>query len=239
MIDPISGVGADRVSGKSSSPSSLSSPQSGPSASGGLASTSDTIDLSTNAQLLAASTATKAAGGTLVAADFAQSSIQMVTFSVIYPGGGGMTTTMSAADFQAALVPNDPNALGGEYGGAGGNYNVKDILLEGLGLKSAPVASPLASSTPSDLDHKSSDSLPPGDTDAMVASALLETMGSASDGSNSSARTNGLPSSALATNTAAEINVAQIAGTQEGVSFSLAFTSVSVASMSNSIDIET
>lgn len=142
----------------------------------------------------------------------------MVTFSVDHPGGGGMTTMMSAVAFRAALASDDPGALGRGVSGDGDSYTVKDILLKALGLESAAASSPTASAPAGAAAGRISGRASSGSTDLLIASALLDAMATAPEPGAGSDERDAFP-------IAATVSPRWLSGTQDGVRFSIAVAS--------------
>lgn len=164
---------------------------------------------------------------TSAAMDCARPSMRMVTFSVDHPGGGHMMTTMSAAEFRAALTSSDPDALGGGSSGDAGSYNVKDILLKALGLNSVATSPPAASAAAGGCVSRTSRHASSGSTDLLMASALLEVM-AAVPGTNSGNRDG--------SRTGATVTARSLSGTQDGIRFSIAVASATAAAGSSGVD---
>ena len=92
----------------------------------------DTVDIRTTIpSALSDLTAGDPSAGSVSSSDLSAST---VTFSVNYPGGTTVTTTISLADFQAALQSNDPSSLG-DCECDGQTSYAKDAIEVALGLK--------------------------------------------------------------------------------------------------------
>lgn len=126
------------------------------------------------------------------------STTQMVNFSVTYPDGSTMTTSMSEADFQAALKSDDPLALGGMQIGEQTWYGKDAILSTMTGGNTAASTSQAEKtseggktgtsehSAPSDTGRTMSDAT----TGEVVAMAVLTSKSTDESGSGGSDHVN-------------------------------------------------
>lgn len=61
-----------------------------------------------------------------------------LVLSIAMPGGGSMTTVMSAAEFTAALASDDPDSFGSMRLEGGPTYNHKDLIKQSLSQLARP-----------------------------------------------------------------------------------------------------
>ena len=163
-----------------------------------------------------------------------------VTFSVNYPGGTTVTTTMSLTDFQAALQSNDPSSLG-DCECDGQTSYARDAIEVALGIKAGDAHQ--TSASPLKGGNASSDRPAPGSptpapaavTGEDVAVAILRDGKRAEgtgDQSEDRARGIGKTASAVAHAGSAALAAATFSGSSNGLTVTLSIVAGSVASPS-------
>ena len=153
---------------------------------------------------------------------------RMVTFSVTYPGGNVMTTTMSMSDFQAALRSNDPGALGSEECD-GQTWNAKDSIKTAMGLGTTARAEPSSR----DAVAPARSSVPPAAaSEAAVAVAVLRTKvqdGQASGQDEGRSKSDPADGSTFSATGAAFFEAKSFSGSSDGMTVSVSIFSASIA----------
>lgn len=195
----------------------------------------DIIDIPTPAATDASSTTTTAAtASSSTGSEASYSTAQMVTFSVTYPGGNVMTTTMSLSDFQAAMKSDDPGALGSETVGTD-TWNGKGAILAAMGQSSA-TGKAGATAQPAHPNSSSPEATAPaGATGADVAISVLqagiETISDQGGGATADYRTE---KPASAKSETVSIASATMSGASNGMTATVSIYSASVTTASNS-----
>ncbi len=177
-------------------------------------------------------TSLNAASGGSAGSTSSYARAQMVTFSVAYPGGNVIKTTMSMADFQAALQSDDPNALGSEECD-GQTWSAKTSIKTAMGLGTTPdaTASPSKGTAASTQSNTPSAAV----SEASIAVAVLRTEvqdGQTFNQNDGGAKSDPTKGSASATVEAASFKAKSYSGSSDGMTVSISIFSGSIASLS-------